>query len=112
MSKEFKEICKELNDIYNMKNSDYGDSFSKLYNEFGILSAVIRLSDKVERLKTLVKEDNIRKVDDESIDDTLKDLAGYAIMTLMERNGDNESDSSDDLLEGDPRLRTDLELEE
>ena len=44
--------------------------------------ACIRLSDKLERLKRLTKAE--AEVKDESIRDTLIDLANYAIMTIME----------------------------
>lgn len=72
----------EMHDIYVRKNKDYGSSFSELYAEFGLLSSVIRLSDKLNRLKSLAK--NQQQVKDESIRDTLIDMANYCIMTAME----------------------------
>ena len=76
-------ICEELNEIYARKNHDYGDSFGKGYAEYGIVMAVIRLEDKLNRLKSLIKAEALVK--DESINDTLMDLANYAIMTVIER---------------------------
>lgn len=76
-----KEICEKLNKIYEKKNHDYGDSFEETYNELGIISCVTRMNDKMNRLKTLAKTDN--QVKDESISDTLLDLANYSIMTYM-----------------------------
>lgn len=76
-----KEICEKLNKIYEKKNHDYGDSFGETYNELGIISCITRMNDKMNRLKTLVKTDN--QVKDESVSDTLLDLANYAIMTYM-----------------------------
>lgn len=76
-------ICEELNEIYARKNHDYGDSFGKGYAEYGMTMAVIRLEDKLNRLKSLIKADPLVK--DESINDTLMDLANYAIMTVIER---------------------------
>ena len=76
-------ICEELNEIYARKNHDYGDSFGKGYAEYGIVMAVIRLEDKLNRLKSLIKAESLVK--DESINDTLMDLANYAIMTVIER---------------------------
>ena len=67
---------------YKDKNADYGDSFSKSYKEFGLIAPVVRMSDKMERIKSLTKAD--AKVKDESIKDTLIDLANYAIMTVVE----------------------------
>ena len=77
-----KEICDNLTGIYIAKNHDYGDSFGIGYKEYGSLMAVIRLEDKFSRYKTLCKHDS--KVKDESVKDTLMDLANYAIMTIME----------------------------
>ena len=78
-----KEICKELNSIYETKNNDYGDSFSKTFTEYGLTMPCILLEDKLNRLKALNKNKE-HKVKDESIKDTLMDLANYAIMTLIE----------------------------
>lgn len=76
-------ICEDLNEIYARKNHDYGDSFGKGYAEYGMVMAVIRLEDKLNRLKSLIKAESLVK--DESINDTLMDLANYAIMTVIER---------------------------
>lgn len=82
-------ICEELHDIYVKKNSDYGDSFSNTFHKLGVISAVTRISDKCERLITLSKtKDHIGKVNDESMRDTLLDLANYCIMTIMELDGE------------------------
>ena len=78
-----KNICDSLNDLYKAKNEDYGDSFSKSYKEYGLTMSCIRLEDKLNRLKSLNKNGNAQ-VKDESIQDTLMDLANYAIMTLIE----------------------------
>jgi hypothetical protein len=77
------EICKILNDVYERKNHDYGDSFAKLRNE--IPNAIlVRVYDKYSRLKTLL-DGKEQLVMEESIDDTLMDLANYCIMELVER---------------------------
>ena len=78
-----KNICDSLNDLYKKKNQDYGDSFSKSYKEYGLTMSLIRLEDKLNRLKSLNKNGNAQ-VKDESIQDTLMDLANYAIMTILE----------------------------
>lgn len=77
-----KKICDELTELYRKKNHDYGDSFHKSYEEFGLTMAAIRLDDKINRFKTLIKTES--EVKDESIRDTLIDLANYAIMTVIE----------------------------
>ena len=67
------------------KNADYGNSFEKSYEKHGLVSAVIRLEDKLNRLESLLEND--AKVN-ESIDDTLLDIAGYAILTLIARDSE------------------------
>lgn len=86
-----KEIADELNAIYISKNHDYGDSFGETFKKLGIISAVTRISDKVNRLQSLaVKTAEERKVKDEGIKDTLYDLANYAIMSIIELEGEEE----------------------
>lgn len=81
-------VCDELNKLYEKKNHDYGDSFHKSYEEFGLTMAAIRLADKLNRFKTLIKVES--KVKDESIRDTLIDLANYSILTIMEIDRESE----------------------
>lgn len=76
-------ICEEINDLYARKNHDYGDSFHQTFVEEGMAMARIRLGDKFNRFKTLSRGVD-QKVNDESIRDTLIDLANYAIMTVVE----------------------------
>lgn len=80
---KLKELTDEIIDIYKAKNKDYGDSFSDSFEEFGITSAVVRMNDKMNRIKSLAKSDD-RQVKDESLRDTLVDLANYALMTVLE----------------------------
>lgn len=79
-----KEICNQLNKIYEAKNHDYGDSFGKGFKEYGYVMPVIRLEDKFNRLKSLTVNNKAPRVKEESIEDTLMDLANYAIMALIE----------------------------
>lgn len=85
MEKEelFKDITTQLYDILIKKNHDYGSSVSQTYRDFGLTSYAIRISDKLNRLKTLIKEEKLL-VTDESIQDTLMDLAGYSVLALVE----------------------------
>ena len=75
-------ICEELTALYRKKNHDYGDSFHITYEKWGLPMAAIRLSDKLQRFEMLIRKES--EVKDESIRDTLIDLANYAIMTVME----------------------------
>lgn len=86
----FKSICTEMIELYTAKNHDYGNSFGKTFEQLGVVSAVTRIYDKFNRLVTLTKNSN--KVADESIEDTLIDLASYSIMTLMEIRKEKRND--------------------
>ena len=75
-------VCEELNELYQEKNIRYGNSFSELFEIMEMDYVVPRLYEKVKRLLELTRSD----LDDldESIEDSLRDLANYSIMTLME----------------------------
>lgn len=80
---KFKSVAKDLCNLYEKKDKCYGGSFSDTYKKLGIISAVTRISDKHNRLCNLATNPDIDNLG-ESIEDTLKDLASYAIMTLIE----------------------------
>ncbi len=86
-----KKLCDELNALYAKKNHDYGDSFHHTFVEEGLAMSRIRLGDKFNRFKTLSRGDG-QKVNDESIRDTLIDLANYALMTVLEMEGETNGD--------------------
>lgn len=73
----------EMMDIYKKKNKDYGNSFVESCDEEGLAAARVRLGDKWNRFKTLTQKGEEGMVKDESIRDTLIDMANYAIMTVM-----------------------------
>lgn len=77
-------LCDRLAIILEKKNKDYGDSFHKQFSKFGMVSALIRISDKFNRLDNLITTNAKPEVSDESVKDTLMDLAGYCIKTLEE----------------------------
>lgn len=77
---KFEKVIREMLDLHKAKNSDYGSSADKTYEEFGLTSYLIRLSDKLNRAKMLVHKD--AKVTDEKIRDTLIDLAVYSAMAV------------------------------
>lgn len=82
-TKEVNDFIKQTVDcaeLYAKKNHDYGDSFSKGCDDIGEAYAIGRLYDKTNRLVTLSKTNS--EVKDESIEDTLRDLACYSLMYL------------------------------
>lgn len=74
-------ILDNMKEILKKKNQDYGNSFHEDYQEFGITTSLIRLSDKFRRFKSLVKT-GISNF--EGVEDTLKDIIGYCTLTLIE----------------------------
>lgn len=86
----FKELTEKAADTYRRKNADYGDSFVKVRNKFPN-SVLIRLNDKLNRLEMLMGNAKKAEVKDESIEDTLLDLANYALMELTERIYDKQN---------------------
>lgn len=84
-----KGVAEELNALYERKNHDYGDSFHLTWEKFGAVMAAIRLEDKLQRFETLIRAES--KVHDESIRDTLMDLANYSIMSVMELDREAEA---------------------
>lgn len=77
----FNDILTEMDQLYQAKNHDYGNSFDKSLDTFGLIASVVRLSDKFNRLVTLTKSE--ARVANEKLEDTLIDLANYSIMTVM-----------------------------
>lgn len=79
---KFKEITEALYDTYKRKNADYGDSFGKSVEKYGPIAALTRMSDKFNRIENLILNGNA-KVVEESLGDSLLDMANYAIMTYI-----------------------------
>lgn len=79
----FRELTNKAADTYERKNADYGDSFAKT-RELIPNAILVRLHDKLNRVTSLMLSGD-QKVSDESIEDTLLDLANYALMELTER---------------------------
>lgn len=73
-------IASNLVETLKSKNADYGNNVDKNIDEWGLSSLAIRLDDKLSRFKNLIRESETRQVSDEAIEDTLLDLAGYAIL--------------------------------
>ena len=74
-------ILKQLETLLIKKNKDYNSSFDRTVDEYGYVVIAIRLEDKINRLNNLIKNNN--EVKDESIEDTLLDIAGYCVLSLI-----------------------------
>lgn len=80
--KQFNELAQTMCELYEKKNADYGDSFNISLDKYGIIAALTRMSDKFNRIENLILNQN-KKVEDEKVEDTLIDLANYAMMTVL-----------------------------
>lgn len=77
-------ICESIHNLYLTKNSDYGNSVNDTFRKFGIDAYLVRMYDKLNRVYSLTRENSKQMIPDENIEDTLLDLANYAIITLVE----------------------------
>ena len=88
----FHEIVNEMANLYTKKNSNYGDSFGKLYNDLGPIAGLVPLHNKLDRITALVKGEHNNF---ESLEDSIKDLACYAIMNLIELENSRKDKGED-----------------
>lgn len=88
MDDRFNSILKELGDLHERKMADYGadhDPYANLRGsqDFGVppwVGASIRLNDKVRRLQAFARKGELLN---ESVEDSLRDIAVYAIIALV-----------------------------
>ena len=83
-----KELCDRIHATCVAKNHDYGNSASELYKKFGLISYVVRMNDKINRINKLLY--NKAKVDDEKITDTILDLANYCLLAVSDMELEKE----------------------
>ena len=79
---KYKSIQNELLETFIKKNNDYGNDNLDTFGKIGIM---IRLQDKINRYIN-IKKNNIHLVEDESLDDTIKDLINYSYLFLIHDN--------------------------
>ena len=112
--KRFRQKVEKLAKVYVAKNKDYGDSFTRSLDKRGIIASIVRMEDKMNRIDSLYDKPTTEV--DESLVDSLEDLANYAIMTAiwLEKQADDirkhvrhwddddfEDDDYDDLFDDD-----------
>lgn len=88
--KDFEGITQQMVSLYEKKNHDYGDSFGETFRKLGPISAITRITDKYNRLVSLATKGE-QQVNDEKLEDTLIDLANYAVMTIMELRAQSDN---------------------
>jgi hypothetical protein len=113
--REFKRLTEQMYSITLVKNNDYGSTEDPLANfsEFGELGFLVRMSDKWKRIKTALYEKRELAVANETVEDTLLDLANYCVLLLCWRSAQDEhceAYASDETMAG-VRPWTDAEIE-
>lgn len=87
MENKIDEACEELARVLKEKNKKYGDSFSKTVDEYGNAVILLRIQDKLNRLKQLLilKDDyfDFKEAVTEAVEDTFLDLAGYSVLSKI-----------------------------
>lgn len=87
---QIRSITEDIIQILLKKNADYGGASFDL----GLNGNMVHLWDKVRRYRTLVEKNNKGESPNfESIEDTLKDIIGYAIIGQIILN--NEKDGTE-----------------
>ena len=80
---EYKKIVTETMELCVKKNKDYGSSVQDTFEKFGDISYLVRITDKYNRICSLLNREG--EVKDESIDDTIRDMANYSFLWLASR---------------------------
>ena len=85
----FAKVTKQMLEITAKKSNDYAsdDDPFRNFREFGELGILVRMSDKFSRLRTALYDRKDMAVSDETVEDTILDLATYAILLLSYRRG-------------------------
>lgn len=81
------QLCDNMHHLYQRKNADYGDAFAQMRKRYPNVIGM-KLWEKVNRLCNLL-DGQSQQVADEAVEDTLMDIANYAIMELTERMVDS-----------------------
>ena len=81
---EIRQIALETAQLVEKKNHDYDNSFDKTMDKYGDTAYFLRIEDKLNRLINLSKKE--AKVNDEKVEDTLKDIIGYTLLMIKYKN--------------------------
>lgn len=85
---QHQQLLNKLHELYATKNADYGDSVAETYKRYGLTSFLVRMEDKLNRARILSNQE--AQVQDEKLEDTLLDLANYALLAIIELKNDKE----------------------
>ncbi len=86
----FDDILERMSAIHRAKNADYGSSYHLAPALLGIpahVGLLVRMTDKLARACRLA-QGQAPQVADEAIEDTLMDLANYAVLAILALKGE------------------------
>jgi hypothetical protein len=72
-------LMKENRELFIRKNNDYGSSFE----DFGFIGIIVRINDKINRIKSLMDKNGNPQVQNEALDDSVQDLYNYCVLGMM-----------------------------
>lgn len=90
--KSMEDQYKHQLETFKRKNHDYGNSFEKSLDTFGLVAGIVRMNDKFERLVSLNDPNKDAQIASESLVDTLEDLSNYAAMAACWLKGKKAAD--------------------
>lgn len=80
--KDIRDVLVQMEKTFVIKNQKYGNSFEISLDKYGMIAALTRISDKFNRIENLILT-NDDGTSDESVMDTLIDMANYCVMTAV-----------------------------
>lgn len=87
----FESVLERMAAIHRAKNADYGSSYNLAPALLGIpahVGLLVRMTDKLSRACKLA-QGQAPQVEVEALEDTLLDLANYAVMAVLSLKGTN-----------------------
>lgn len=88
----FNKLTQEMSETFAKKRNDYGQTTTETFKKFGPVSMLTRMHDKMGRLDNLLTNNRENMVG-EKVEDTLLDLANYALITILELRKDKQEKS-------------------
>lgn len=85
----YERVLNDLSKMFFLKNERYGNSFTDTIEDYGLVASMVRITDKFKRMTTLFQNSKL-SYDDESLKDTMLDMANYLIMTVAYLTEDSE----------------------
>lgn len=85
-------FIEKLHHTYVLKNTHYGNSFFSSLESYGLISALTRMGDKFRRMEHLILHAHDGEDTDESLQDTMLDMACYCLMSAVYLEGGRTHD--------------------